>query len=350
MAVTTLKSTDLKAFCENVSTMLSVGIQMDEAVHMIVESSESKPLEAVCREVYMDLIHGSTLAAAMSQTGAFPGYAVEMVAAGERTGHIQPTLESLSVYYDEESRLMNKIKSSVTYPTILLFVMSIVLAFVVATILPVFLNVYENMAGGITASSFGMVDIGIIIGWVALAATIVLTLVAFVALLSSRSASGRDRLLGMLEKMPGAKKVFYDLSLSRFTSTLAIYLSSGSNSDSSMGAALATVDNPVLYAKVDSAYKSMIVPVRAKGLVQAVSDYGIYDPLYVRMLTFGMRTGRVDEVLDDMSENLFAESIDGFDALIDRIEPMLAGFVTVAVALTLIAVMLPLIGMMGSIS
>ncbi len=344
-----MKSADMKAFCENVSVMLSVGIQMDEAVHMIVESSESPLLEAVCQDVYMNLIHGEKLSSAMAATGQFPAYAVEMVAAGERTGHIQSTLESLATYYDEESKLISKIRSSVTYPTILLCVMSIVLAFVVATILPVFLHVYENMAGGLAASSFGMVDVGIIIGWVALIITIVCTIIALVALVSARSASGRDRLMGMISKMPGAKKVFYTLALSRFTSTLSVYLSSGSNSDDAMRAALESVDHPVLLAKVSDAYRSMVETIRAKSLIQAVSDYQIYDPLYVRMLTFGMRSGRVDEVLSDMSEELFAESIGGFDALVDRVEPMLAGFVTVAVGLTLIAVMLPLIGMMGSI-
>lgn len=350
LAGTTLRSADMKTFCENVSVMLSVGIQTDEAVHMIVESSESKALESVCREVYLNLIHGEKLSLAMKEAGCFPMYAVEMIAAGERTGRIQSTLESLAVYYDEEARLISKVRSSVTYPTVLLCVMSIVLAFVVAAILPVFLNVYQNMAGGITASSFGMVDIGIAIGWVALIATIACTLIAFVALLSSRSASGRDRLMGMLEKLPGAKKVFYTLALSRFTSTLSVYLSSGSNGDDAMGSALSTVEHGGLYAKADKAYKSMIEPIRAKSLVQAVSDFQVYDPLHVRMLTFGMRAGRLDEVLDDLSEELFAESIGGLDSLVDRVEPILAGFVTVAVGLTLIAVMLPLIGMMGSIS
>ncbi len=93
----------------------------------------------------------------------------------------------------------------------------------------------------------------------------------------------------------------------------------------------------------------MIESVRAKSLIQAVADYQVFDPIHVRMLTFGMRSGRIDEVLEGLSEDLFGESIEGFDSLIDRVEPILAGFVTLAVGLTLIAVMLPLVGMMGSI-
>lgn len=349
MAETVLKSAEMKAFCENVALMLSVGIQTDEAVHMLAENSESKPLEGLCRKVYMELIHGVKLSSAMASAGGFPTYAIEMVAASERTGHVQNTLESLATYYDEEARLISKIRQSVTYPAILLCVMSIVLAFVVANILPVFLDVYENMAGGITASSFGAVDVGIIIGWVALVFTLVCTLIALVALVSSRSASGRDRLMRMINRIPGAKKVFYTLALSRFTSTLSVYIASGANSDDAMGQAISTIELPELKDKATQAHRSMIESVRAKSLIQAVADYQVFDPIHVRMLTFGMRSGRIDEVLEGLSEDLFGESIAGFDSLIDRVEPILAGFVTLAIGLTLIAVMLPLVGMMGSI-
>lgn len=344
-----LRSADIKAFCENVALMLSVGIQTDEAVHMLADSSESKVLEDACKEIYSRLIGGTSLSSSMESVGLFPPYVIEMVAAGERTGHVEDTLTSLAVYYDEEDRLISKVRSSVTYPTILLCVMSVVLAFVVATILPVFLDVYESMAGGLATSSFSMVDVGIVIGWVALILTFACTLVAIIALISSRSTSGRDRLMGMMEKLPGAKPVFYNLALSRFTSTLAIYMASGSNSDDAMGAALSVVDHPSLRARVSSAYRSMIEPIKAKSLIQAVSDSGVFDPLRVRMLTFGMRAGRMDDVLEEMSDDLFEAAIDGFDDLVDRVEPILSGFVTVAVGLTLIAVMLPLIGMMGSV-
>lgn len=349
MANTELSSVEIKAFCENVALMHSVGIQTDEAVHMLAENSESKPLQDVCMKVYANLIHGYKLSTSMADTSAFPKYAVEMIAAGERTGHIEDTLNSLAVYYDEETRLIDKIRSSVTYPTILLCVMSIILAFVVAAILPVFLEVYENMAGGMATSSFGMVNIGMVIGWIALAITLIVTIITLIALFSSKSASGRDRLMGMLGKLPGAKKVFYDLALSRFTSTLSVYIASGANSDDAMGSALSTVEHPELHMKVSEAYQSMIEPIRSKSLIQAVSDYQVYDPLRIRMIKFGMRSGKIDEVLEGLSEDLFGESISGFDALIDKVEPILAGFVTVAVGLTLIAVMLPLVGMMGSI-
>lgn len=345
----TLNSQEMQAFCENIALMLSVGVQTDEAAHMLAESSESKLLEQKCREVYDQLAIGRKLSVAMKGAGGFPAYAIEMVNAGERTGHVQETLESLGGYYDEEGRLIHKIRQSVSYPAIILCIMSVVLAFVASSILPIFLDVYKSMSGGIATSSFSAVNVGIMIGWVALILTLILTLLALIALASSHSAKGRDRLMKMMSMVPGAKKVFYDLALSRFTSALSVYIASGSNADDAMGAAIETIEAGELRVRASNALSAMKDIDDPKSLVQALSDCEVLDAMRSRMLTFGLRSGRVDEVLAGMSEDLFEESIAGFDAIIDKIEPILAGFVTVAVGLTLIAVMLPLVGMMGAI-
>ncbi len=344
-----LKSSELRAFFENLALMQSVGIQLDEAVHMLADNSEERRLEDVCREIYVPLIHGKKLSVAMEETESFPVYAIDMVKTGERTGRIEDTMASLATYYDEEDRLFKRLRSSVAYPAIILCVMTIVLAFTVGAILPVFMDVYTNMAGGLVASSYSMVNAGIIIGWIALGITIVCTLIAIGAFIRSRSVKGRAKLMSTFEKIPGARKTFYDLALSRFTSTLAVYTASGVNSDDAMAASLKTIDNKNLRLRVKAAYEAMIEPIRAKSLIQAVGDFQVYEPMHIRMLTFGMRSGRLDEVLSTLSENLFRDSIDDFDAFIDRIEPLLAAFVTIAVGLTLIAVMLPLVGIMGSI-
>lgn len=349
VAETILKSAELETFFENVALMLSVGIQTDEAVHMLAENSEERKLEKTCLHVYDHLIHGKKLSQAMEGAGAFPVYAIDMVKAGERTGHLEDTLKALANYYDEEDRLFLKIRSSVTYPAIILCVMSVVLGFTVAAILPVFLDVYQNMAGGLAASSFSMVDVGIGIGWVALAITVLCTLMVLVAFVRSHSAKGRLKLLHSFERFPGTKKPFFELAQARFTSTLAVYTASGVNSDDAMAASLNTIEHDKLRKRVKAAYQAMIEPIRARSLIQAVGDFQVYDPMHVRMLTFGMRSGQLDDALMSLSDELFDDAIGGFDALIDRIEPALAAFVTIAVALTLIAVMLPLIGIMGSI-
>ncbi len=349
MADTKLSSAELRAFFENVALMLSVGVQTDEAVHLLLESTDDGALRRCAQRVYTALIEGDALSAAMQQTGSFPAYAVSLVAAGEGTGRTESVLRQLAGYYDEEERLFAKVRASIGYPCVLLCVLSAILAFTVAAILPVFLGVYESMAGGLAASSYGMVGAGMVIGWVALGLTLVLTVLALVAFASSRTPTGRERLMRTLGKMPFARAAFSRLALSRFTSALAVYTAAGMNVDDAVGEALRTVEDAALRAKVAAAYGSMTESVRASSLPQAFAAAGVFDAQHIRTLTFGLRTGRVDDVLTELADGFFDEAIDGFDAMVDRVEPALAGFTTVAVGATLIAVMLPLIGIMGTI-
>ena len=86
-----------------------------------------------------------------------------------------------------------------------------------------------------------------------------------------------------------------------------------------------------------------------RSLTQAIGEFGIFEPLYARMLSVGMRTGNADETLAQLSTTFFDNAVMQIDRALDNIEPMLAAFLTIAVGATLIAVMLPLIGIMGSI-
>lgn len=346
---TLLESGAVSAFCESVAIMLSAGIQTDEAVHLLGEKMESSTFKAVCDKVYARLIAGDDLAEAMEATRAFPEHALNMVRAGEATGRTESVLRGLAVYYDEESRLFTKVQSSIAYPAALLCVMSVILLFTVLAILPVFMDVYKSFAGTLTSGSFLFVNIAMGIGWVALVVTLIVTAIALFAAFKCRSEKGRQSVIQWLNKFPATKQAMYQISLSRFTSALSTLVASGVDSNVAMQRAMETVDNKALREKLQPAYNSMMDLDSAKSLSQAIYENDIFEPVYARMLMVGTRSGSTDEVLDDLSTTFFDDAVVQIDRSIDSIEPILAAFMTLAVGATLLAVMLPLIGIMGSI-
>lgn len=349
MAETLLESSALSAFFGSISTMLSAGIQTDEAVHMLAEDREASRFKDTCDAVYAELIRGNSLSEAMTRANAFPRYSIELVATGEQSGRLERVLRSLDHYYDEEDRMFAKIRSSIGYPAALLCIMSVILAFTVAFILPVFVNVYENMAGTLTSGSFGAVGASVVIGWIALVVTIVCTVIVLSAIVASRTEAGRQRVMKRFERLPMTSQAMYQLALSRFTVALAAYVSSGITSEAAMGKAMASVDHEGLRSKLERAHASMIDLENPRSLAQAISENDVFEPLYARMLTVGVRSGSTDEVLNRLSETFFDDAVVQIDRVVDRTEPALAAFLTVAVGATLIAVMLPLVGIMRSI-
>ena len=165
MARKKLEASALSTFCGSMATMISAGIQIDEATLMLAENRESSRFQWVCSQLYSYVSAGDSLSQAMEKSGAFPKYSIDMVSAGERAGHLEQVLRSLELYYDEEDRLFAKLRSSVGYPAALLVIMSIILAFTVAVVLPIFTSVYENMAGSLSGGSFSSVGLSAVVGW-----------------------------------------------------------------------------------------------------------------------------------------------------------------------------------------
>lgn len=349
MADSLLESSALSAFFGSVATMLSAGMQTDEAVLMLAENREKSQFKDVCDQVYHGLIEGKKLSESMSDTRAFPRFSVDMVKTGEKSGRIESVLRNLDMYYSEEHRTFQKLRSSATYPATLLCIMAVILAITVAVILPVFTDVYSSMAGSLTTGSSGMVNASIIIGWLSLGITVVCAIAALFLAIASRTQSGRQYVLSVFEHLPSTSGAMYQLALSRFTSALSTHISSGTNSEVAMIQATETVEHKKLRARLDKACKDMSSIENPRSLAQAITENGIFEPLYARMLNVGMRSGSVDIVLANLSDIFFDDASAQIDRIIDRVEPMLAALLTVAVGATLISVMLPLIGIMGSI-
>lgn len=349
MAQKLLESSALSAFCGSMATMLSAGIQTDEAVLMLAENREPSRFQEVCSSMYGHLVAGESFSSAMSASEGFPAYAVEMAATGEQSGHLEQVMRNLELYYDEEDRMFSKLRSSVGYPAALLVIMAAILLFTVLFILPVFAGVYDSLAGSLASQSFVSVGLSTAIGWAALVITVVVAIVALYLSFSTRTEAGRARVMRLFEKLPMTSRAMYQLALSRFTAALATFVSSGVTNEEAMAKAIATVDHARLHERLVAARDSMVDLDHPRSLAQAISEFDVFEPLYARMLNVGMRSGSADETLAQLSQTFFDDAVLQIDESLDHVEPILAAFLTLTVGMTLVAVMLPLVGIMRSI-
>lgn len=344
-----LMAADVSVFCEGMAMMLSAGIQTDEALSLMDVRRGNERLSRVCDQAYRSVSNGGKLSDALRETGAFPHHAVEMVAVGERSGRLEQTLRRLMVYYDEESRVFSKIRTTVGYPAALLCVMAVIVAFTVWVILPVFIDVYEGLAGSLTAGSSVSIAVSIGIGWAALVLTLLGAAACVFASAASRTPRGNAALMRVLERLPFTREAMEKLALSRFTLALSTCMASGADDEVALAEALGTTRHPAVRECAAEALRLMQDPEAGMGLSAAIAESGLVEPLYARMLVVGARTGSAENVVAGMGQTFFNEAVERIDRAIDAIEPALAALLTIAVGATLLAVMLPLIGIMSSI-
>lgn len=344
-----LDSGTISVFAESIAMMLSAGIQTDEAVHLLSNNMEEGPFKETCAQVYLGLIDGKPLHKAMKETKQFPIYAVEMVRAGEKSGYLENVLNSLATYYNEEDRLFVKMRSAIMYPAALLAIMTVILIFTVTNVLPLFLDVYSNISGELYEGSFAYVKLSLGIGYASLIVMAIGTVLALAGAVMSGGGDSRVKLISFLEKFGPSSDAMYHMALARFTAALSTYISSGTNADRAILEATEMTDHALLRHKAQTVYEEMTAPENPKNLAQAIYDNQLFDPLYARMLLIGSRSGTTESVLRRLSNSFFDDAIVRIDTLIDSVEPTLAGILTVSVGATLISVMMPLVGILGSI-
>lgn len=346
MAKNELNSLIVSAFCESMAMMLEAGIQPDEAAALLAEDSGTGPMQQAALSIQKSLLLGESLSQAARASGVFPDYAVRMIAAGEVSGRTDRVLRSLARHYASQDQLQKKLKSSVFYPGVLLGLTALILAVLVAKVLPVFTGVYQSLSGSLAASSYGYIRFAYAVGWAALLLTLLLAALLVAGLVLSGSSAGARRLSALFEKLPLTAPAARKLAVARLSSALTLFLASGVDADTALTAAADMVDHQALRAQLQACHQEM---EQGKGLATVLFEHKIFEPLYGRMLLSGARSGQTDSVLARLTQLFTQDAQTALDRLIDAIEPLLAAFLTLAVGVTLLAVMLPLIGILGSI-
>lgn len=338
---TTLTAMQLCDFCAQTAAMLHSGCSLEDSCGALSQDGADETARAA-GEIASRLSEGRTFAESARLTGVFPEYALGVLGTAEQSGRLDESLERLSDYYRRQEELLEKMRSSLTYPAALLGMMCVVLGVLVFWVLPMFRGVYDSLTGSLHASAYSYVSAAGVIGTVGLVVSALLALSLLVLTLILRREEGREALRGPLEKLPLTRQALYKLALSRLTDTLSTLLASGMDPLEAMETALSQCDHDGL--------REALHPERLSLGESFASLLGPVLPARdARMLRVGETSGSLTDALEQLSGRLGKDAEDSIAGLIDSVEPALMGFLTVSVGLTLLSVMLPLLGILGAV-
>ena len=89
--------------------------------------------------------------------------------------------------------------------------------------------------------------------------------------------------------------------------------------------------------------------MEGEGFDQALMKSGIFSGLYSKMISVGIRTGSVDQVMSKIAGEYGEEVVQSLQRKVSVIEPTLVAILSVLVGLLLISVMLPLMNIMSNL-
>jgi type IV pilus assembly protein PilC len=120
------------------ATLLGGGIPLVNAIDVAAKSIKNQYIARELHVAGQQVREGRALAAAMTDSGAFPDVALKMVEVGEQTGALQEMLNSLSDFFDEEIET-NLDRFITLVEPILLIIMGVVIAgLLLALYMPLF--------------------------------------------------------------------------------------------------------------------------------------------------------------------------------------------------------------------
>src|SRR5918998_3953728 len=139
---------NLSVFSRQFATLIGSGMPMLRSLYTLEEQTEDEMLKAAIAGVRQDVEAGSSVSAAMdSQPGVFDPLYRSMVGAGEGAGRLEESLDRVAIQLEKLDALRRQVKSALMYPAVVFGLAIVVMVVVVAFIVPVFVGIFEEIAG-----------------------------------------------------------------------------------------------------------------------------------------------------------------------------------------------------------
>jgi type IV pilus assembly protein PilC len=269
-----------------------------------------------------------------------------MIRAGEVGGVLDSVLLRLAENLEKEVALKQKIKSAMTYPTVVFALVLLILAGMLMFVVPTFKNLYKDLGGALplpTRILVGLSDAAKKF-WYIMAAFMIGSVVMLKRWVETDK--GRGAWDAMKLKAPIFGQLVHKTALSRFSRTLSVLLRSGVPILQSLDIVRETVNNTV----VSSAVKEVAASVKeGESIAKPLEKHDVFPPMVVQMIAVGEETGALDTMLAKISDFYDQEVEATVDALTSLIEPVLIAVMGVAVGGMVVALYMPMFNIINLI-
>lgn len=133
-----LKKISVARFSRTLSTLLSSGIPILEALDITARTAGNKVIENALLRARRAIEEGKTLIEPLKAAKVFPPMVLQMTSVGEQTGELDTMLTKVADYYDEEADVAIKNFLTLLEPLLIVFLGVVVGGIVISMYLPLF--------------------------------------------------------------------------------------------------------------------------------------------------------------------------------------------------------------------
>jgi general secretion pathway protein F len=337
----------LVQFTQQLATLLGAGQPLDRALSILLELPEDDTARRTILDIRDAVRGGAAMSTALErQHGAFTRLYINMVRAGEAGGSLQETLQRLADYLERSRALRARVINALIYPAILLGMVGLTLLFLLGYVVPQFASMYENLDAELPWFSSVVLDAGLFVRdwwWLLLA----LLAVAFWWFdRKRREPAFRAKFDEWLLKRKVAGPLVAKMETARLARTVGTLLKNGVPLLTALGIGGRTLGNQALIADVETAADEVKNGV---GLSAALGKGKRFPRLALQMIQVGEESGALDTMLLKTADTFDAETGQALDRMLAALVPVITIVLAFVIGLIIMAVLLPMYQLTGSI-
>ncbi len=335
-----LSSKQLALFTRQLSSLMVVS-PLEETLRTISRQTEKPKAQAILINVHAGVVEGLPLAEAMRrEEPSFPPIFRAMVAAGENSGSLPAIADRLADMLEKQAQVRGKIIAALAYPIVLSLVAIGVVTGLMISVVPRVVEQFDNASRQLPMLTRVVIGISQFLSswWWALLVLIALAVVGFIR--SLRNPAFKLRFDSALLRIPFIGKLIRDVHAASLARTLSTMIEARLPLVDGLRLATRTVSNAVQAQSLAGISEK----VRAGGsLSTALREAGTFPPLLVYLAASGEAAGQLGVMLERAADYLEREFEAFTAAAMALLEPAIIVVMGTAVALIILAILLPIL-------
>jgi type IV pilus assembly protein PilC len=334
-----IKSREFVIFNQQFLALIQAGLPILKSLELLTQREKDEQFRTILLDINERVKGGALLSEAFEAQGIFPKVYTASLFAGEKSGGLEEVLGRFIQYQKTVNATRNKIKTALTYPSILAVLLVVLVSFLLAEVVPRFAQFYAGMDAALPAMTLLLVDISQAIRGHLIAGMLVAGALLVVLTMWARSIQGRSHIDRLKLRLPVIGEVWTKFLFAQLSRTLSTLLSGGTPLVGSLEIVADSTGNRV----VTQALNRAVVAVReGQSLSRSLEPTGVVPEVAIEMIEVGESSGNLSEMLGHVADFYDEEVNTRLNQLFTYIEPILLMILAIIVAFVLIALYLPI--------
>ncbi|WP_206483211.1 type II secretion system inner membrane protein GspF [Thalassotalea sp. G2M2-11] len=336
-----ITATELALLTRQLATLVESGLPLEESLLAVAEQCEKNTLKSMVMAVRTKITEGYGLAESMAEfPQVFNHLYRAMVAAGEKSGHLDKVLNRLADYTEQRQKLRSQMVQAMVYPSIMTVVAIGVIVVLLTSVVPQIIGQFEHMGANLPGTTQFLISTSEFLQHYGLAILVLIIVAVVIFLQMMKKSSFKYQVHQKILSMPGLGKVIRGINTARFARTLSILTASAVPLLESMTIAGEVLDNLYIKDKVKQAADKVR---EGSSLRLSLEQTKLFPPMMLHMIASGEKSGELEHMLGRAADNQDRE----FEALVNislkAVEPAIMVTMAGIVLFIVMAILQPIL-------